>query len=267
MTSSLDRPKILLLGDSITQLSFSAKMCGWGAHLADVYQRRADVINRGNSGYNSDWFLEYAQKSDVWTQPPKSVCLVIIFFGANDASCSTLNPRHHVPLPKFKSNLEELVNLTRQRYSDASILMVGCPPVHHEQRIEFQKAKYGDKATGELERNMELSQKYAQTAEDVAQGLNIPCLNLWKVISSQPDWGAFFYDGLHFSREGNEFVGEKMVSMINQALPDLQVKPCPFTQQWANSSSKCVSLPPRGPYHDEIDEKNPKAAFDKHEHH
>jgi hypothetical protein len=36
------RALILLLGDSITQLSFSAINAGWGAHLADQYQRRAD---------------------------------------------------------------------------------------------------------------------------------------------------------------------------------------------------------------------------------
>ena len=36
------RALILLLGDSITQLSFSAVNAGWGAHLADQYQRRAD---------------------------------------------------------------------------------------------------------------------------------------------------------------------------------------------------------------------------------
>ena len=36
------RALILLLGDSITQLSFSAGNAGWGAHLADQYQRRAD---------------------------------------------------------------------------------------------------------------------------------------------------------------------------------------------------------------------------------
>lgn len=45
----------MLIGDSITQQSFSVEHCGFGAGLADWYQRSADVINRGFSGYNSLW--------------------------------------------------------------------------------------------------------------------------------------------------------------------------------------------------------------------
>ncbi|KAJ7361793.1 isoamyl acetate-hydrolyzing esterase [Desmophyllum pertusum] len=44
-------PKIVLFGDSITQESFSEG--GWGAAIADHYQRKCDVLNRGCSGYTS----------------------------------------------------------------------------------------------------------------------------------------------------------------------------------------------------------------------
>lgn len=56
----MSRPKIILLGDSITQLSFASDH-GFGAALCDAYQRRADVFNRGYSGYNvrqSSRFIE-----------------------------------------------------------------------------------------------------------------------------------------------------------------------------------------------------------------
>ena len=42
--------RIILFGDSITQFSFDADKGGWGARIADRYQRRADVLNRGYSG-------------------------------------------------------------------------------------------------------------------------------------------------------------------------------------------------------------------------
>jgi hypothetical protein len=45
------RPQILLFGDSITQ--HAAGRYGWATELAEVYSRKADVINRGFSGYNS----------------------------------------------------------------------------------------------------------------------------------------------------------------------------------------------------------------------
>ena len=103
------RPKILLFGDSITQMSFSAIDCGWGACIADRYQRRADVLNRGFSGYNTDWFLRYAStdegKADLFQH--NGVKLVTIFFGANDASCENLNRRQHVSLGDYTSNIKQ----------------------------------------------------------------------------------------------------------------------------------------------------------------
>jgi hypothetical protein len=92
MPSTSQRPKILLLGDSLTQISFD----GWGGGLAHRYQRRADVLNRGMSGYNTRWYLQYGKDSEVWKEPG-NVALATIWFGANDASLATENPHHHVP--------------------------------------------------------------------------------------------------------------------------------------------------------------------------
>ena len=50
-------PRILLLGDSITQ--YSTQMNGWGAAVASLVQRKCDVMNRGFSGYNSDNIVQY----------------------------------------------------------------------------------------------------------------------------------------------------------------------------------------------------------------
>ena len=45
-------PKVVLLGDSLTQRSMSSDSA-WGASIADFLARRCDVIVRGFSGYNS----------------------------------------------------------------------------------------------------------------------------------------------------------------------------------------------------------------------
>lgn len=42
---------IVCIGDSITQQGFGNS--GWVAGLADTYQRRADIVDRGFSGYNT----------------------------------------------------------------------------------------------------------------------------------------------------------------------------------------------------------------------
>lgn len=279
------RNKIVLLGDSITQLSFSASLSGWGAHIADIYQRRCDVYNRGMSGYNTDWFLKYINtpsgKYDVFdsiTGPDNgpmpdetTVKLVTIFFGANDASCANLNPRHHVPTDRFESNLKEIIRLCRQHYGNkVRIILITPPPVHHDGRLRFQIEKFGEKATGELERSLELSQKYAQVVEKVAKEMNFPCLNLWTMMQEampgeNEPWGIFFNDGLHFSRDGNIFVGEKLVDTIHSNFPEIAITPCPYTNYCGNSSSKGGSgLGSEfgiGPWHDEIDHLESDVIF------
>jgi isoamyl acetate esterase len=77
------RPQFVLFGDSITQRSFEPG--GWAGVVANAYQRRVDVINRGYSGYNTRWALSLADHifpADVTSK----VELVTVFFGANDAA-------------------------------------------------------------------------------------------------------------------------------------------------------------------------------------
>jgi hypothetical protein len=51
-----ERAKFILLGDSLTQHAFTRG--GWGQLMGDLYVRRADVLNRGYSGYNTRWALQ-----------------------------------------------------------------------------------------------------------------------------------------------------------------------------------------------------------------
>jgi len=270
------RALILLLGDSITQLSFSAINAGWGAHLADIYQRRADVLNRGKSGYNTDWFLGYMNttegKQDIFGSDhnPLNVRIATIFFGANDASDPKLNPRHHVPLQRYKDNLKKIAReVVTHVGHQVKIIIICPPPVHHDTRLKFQVERWGaDKATGELERTLELSGKYATAAAEVAAELNVPHLNLWKEMQSAspgPDepWSKYLNDGLHLSREGNIFVGEKLGELIKRHFPELAVTPCPHTAYPANSASVCPELEQMGPWHDHINHTDPLKSFQK----
>ncbi|KAG8896057.1 hypothetical protein FRB99_000200, partial [Tulasnella sp. 403] len=46
---------ILLIGDSLTQGGWQEG--GFAQRLAYVYARKLDVVNRGLSGYNSEWAM------------------------------------------------------------------------------------------------------------------------------------------------------------------------------------------------------------------
>ena len=77
------RAQFLLFGDSITQRSF--QYGGWGAHLANAYQRKVDVLNRGYSGYNSRWALQLLDRV-LPAEKAGKILLATVFFGANDAA-------------------------------------------------------------------------------------------------------------------------------------------------------------------------------------
>lgn len=82
------RPQFVTFGDSITQRGFAP---GWTGALADAYQRRADVVNRGYSGYNTRWALQLLDRVFPPPEPAAAAAappprLVTIFFGANDAA-------------------------------------------------------------------------------------------------------------------------------------------------------------------------------------
>jgi len=247
-----DLPSILLLGDSLTQLAFE----GWGAKLAHVYQRRADVVNRGCSGYNTEFYKRLPLPA-----LSGEVCLVTIFFGANDASLLNENPHHYVSVKDYTTNLTQLVERCQQQYNNPRILLIAPPPLDHQKRFEYQVQRYGDKATGVLERTTENTKLYADACKQVAAAKNVPCCDLFEQMLAVTDYGKFLNDGLHFSAEGHAFVGDCVLNSINSNFPELQVTPCVATGQWNNSASSCPALTSRGPYHDEIDLSHVDAAF------
>ena len=77
------RPQYVCFGDSITQRGFNPG--GWTSALADAYQRRVDVINRGYSGYNTRWAVELLGRAFP-SATKGTIELATIWFGANDAA-------------------------------------------------------------------------------------------------------------------------------------------------------------------------------------
>ena len=262
-------PKIVLLGDSLTQLSFE----GWGATLAHVYQRRADVLNRGYSGYNTNHYLQQRILSNVLRNDMQHqvVALVVIWFGANDAALPNVDPHHHVPLDEYTKNLETTVWQIRQVHPKAKILLVTPPPVHGPQRLQYQRQRYGDRATGVLERTLDVTSKYALQCKTVANKLQVPVVDMFQLMlhegrrrrsggdddnddndTDDDQWASFFSDGLHFAPAGHAFVAQKLLEAIDQHFPSLTITPDPVTGQYCNSGSKCLDLGSNGPYHDTI---------------
>ena len=184
-------------------------------------------MNRGYSGYNTDWFLKLAAtdagRSDLFDH--ENAMLVTIFCEANDASDPALNGRQHVPLDGYESNIGDIISLTQSNWEGVGILLISPPLVCHEGRLQFQKEAYGDGASGKLERSLELSGIYARGATRVVREMGVPFLNLWTRMQLTPagvereNWRDYLSDGLHFSALGNEIVGAAILDVIDECFP------------------------------------------------
>lgn len=136
----------MLFGDSLTQRGFDVEHRGWAAAFSHDCTRKADVINRGFSGYNTRWALHLTDKITPLldtrsgsVDPQHKDCLVI-FFGANDASLSTgTSAGQHVPIEEYKQNLRTMVDTVRRSCgSDGpTIVLVSPPPMHEGAWAEY----------------------------------------------------------------------------------------------------------------------------------
>lgn len=124
---AFNRPKVVLFGDSLTQMSFIEG--GWGAVLANHYQRKADVLNYGFSGYTTRTALAMFPKLFKTDTPDAERALVAtLFLGANDGAENKLQG---VPLAEFEANMEELGRRMLTSVCQ-NLIIVAPPPVEQE---------------------------------------------------------------------------------------------------------------------------------------
>ena len=98
------------------------------------------------------------------------------------------------------------------------------PPVHAPTRLKFQREQYGDKATGRLERTTERAGMYAKAAERIAKANDVLFLDLWSAMLGMGDdhWPKFVGagraggDGLHLSLEGQQFVANNLIALLEK---------------------------------------------------
>eukprot|EP00250_Pteridium_aquilinum_P005207 c15339_g1_i1 orf=582-1289(-) len=204
------RPRFVLLGDSITQQSFSPNG-GWGASLAHHYARKADVVLRGYSGYNTRWALFLLPKifPQDSQEPP---LLVTIFFGANDAA--VLNggsSRQHVPLQEYKNNLLKIISHIKASGNATRVVLITPPPVH----VEGIRETYGLHPDDPPTRNYEVTGTYAKACIEAANESGVPVLDLWSSMQLNVGWRTIYLsDGLHLSMDGNKFLFEMLLEVL-----------------------------------------------------
>ncbi|CAM9121976.1 unnamed protein product [Discosporangium mesarthrocarpum] len=212
---------------------------GWLALLANWWERRFDVVNRGFSGYNTRWSMALLDKLFVpgGIAPTK---LVTVFFGAND--CVMEGNAQHVPLEEYKENLKNMVSHVRSVHEGAKVLLITPPPIHERKWAAHKKAM-----GGVMDRRQALTMAYAQACVEVAREALVPIVNSFALLGSGDEVLAaeYLHDGVHFTSEGNVAVFEAVKSVVERDFPEMSPEKAHM----------------QGPHHLEIDPADPRGSF------
>uniref|UniRef100_A0A1J3GUJ2 GDSL esterase/lipase n=1 Tax=Noccaea caerulescens TaxID=107243 RepID=A0A1J3GUJ2_NOCCA len=231
------RPQIVLFGSSIVQYSFADG--GWGATLADIYSRTADVILRGYSGWNSRFALKVLDQvfpKDAVLQP----LLVIVYFGGNDSIHPYPSGQgQHVPLSEFTENMRKIGEHLLSLSDKTHVLFLTPPPVNEKQI----QAVCGVTISG---RSNERCRPYAEALLNLCREINVKGIDLMTVIQQEDDYlNTCFTDGVHLTAKASEIVLKEIVKVLSEPdwKPSLHWKSLPvefpFDFGIANSISLC----------------------------
>ncbi|CAN6443066.1 unnamed protein product [Victoria cruziana] len=204
------RPLFVLFGSSIVQFSFGHG--GWGATLADIYSRKADIVLRGYSGWNSTRAVQVIDQvfpKDAAIQPS----LVIVYFGGNDsmgAHPSGLGP--HVPLAEYVENLKKIASYIKGLSEKTRVIFLTCPPVNEEKVKQLSS-----ELLSELVRSNEMCRRYSEACIELCREMEVEVIDLWTAIQRKDNWATTcLTDGVHLSAEGSDIVVEEILKVLRE---------------------------------------------------
>ncbi|KAH9252040.1 hypothetical protein BASA81_010022 [Batrachochytrium salamandrivorans] len=251
------RPTIVLVGDSITQQSQGnpswcanfgkSEHAGWGDMLQAVYARRMDVINRGFSGYNSRWVVDF---SDLLAGFGK-VELYTLFLGANDA---TACGEQHVPLAEYSNNMDTLISQALRH--SKRVLVIGPPPMCHTKYMQWRRNRRenANKRDEEiLDRTYLLALQYSNAAKALAAQHCVPFMDLFVLFGGE--FSTLLSDGLHLNAQGNQRVGTAVLARVGKEWPEME---CSANPDYGYYGTTCPAFPPEQPWFQDLHLANQK---------
>ena len=223
------RPSIILFGDSITQLGYGSidGGTGWVSLLSSAYSRRADILNRGFSGYNTRQALDILPRvfpTKCENLGSHSVAFCTVFFGANDAALP--GERQHVPLEEYRENLIKIISSIRKNVGAGSnritipIILITPPPVNSDQWDSYCMDNFKSKSL----RSNESAWNYRNVVKDVGTETDCYVFDAFASLGGSGkvnDYKRFLSDGLHLSEVGNKALFEGLLSVIKKNIPHL----------------------------------------------
>ena len=216
--------KILLIGDSLTQRGFDGS-AGWTSLLANEYIRRCDIVNRGMSGYNSEWVRHILPHilNDMALFKEDKMLFICVFLGANDAVLD--GERQHVPIDRYLENMKWIIEEIKRKFPQVPVILISPPPCLVEDWREHRRQQ-----NRKCDRTEEQTANYARGLVELARELHLPVVNLIQQFQniSNEDLNTYFCDGLHFTAKGNRFLFDALIDVLKTELPECLPQSLPF---------------------------------------
>ncbi|KAL2337751.1 hypothetical protein Fmac_012197 [Flemingia macrophylla] len=206
------RPQFVLFGSSIVEFSYSNE--GWGATLANLYARKADVILRGYAGWNSRRALQVLDKifpKDATIQPS----LVIVYFGGNDSTHPHPSGHgFHVPLQEYIENMRKIA-IHLLVHFHATFLAFST---HDMKKQKVLYLKDFNDLLGQFRRTNESCRVYSEACLELCREMNVKAIDLWSALQQRHDrLDVCFTDGIHLSSEGSKIVAKEILKVLREA--------------------------------------------------
>ena len=212
-------PQIIVTGDSIAQLSF--KVGGYGATLADQFQGKADVVNRGMGGYNSKQLLMKLRSDLVPAMVQEQVVLFLLHIGTNDsaesgfqrvspplqgiAHVSRFTLKLQVEIEAYRSNLVAILGHIRKNYPSAGIILL-TPSTLDPPAVSAWEDTLQIPNQLRHPRHPCNTIKYVEACLSVGNTLKVSVVNCFDLHQFAVDSGVpiaeLYTDGLHYSEKG-----------------------------------------------------------------
>ncbi|EAN87337.1 putative esterase [Trypanosoma cruzi] len=225
----------LLLGDSLTQQGYES---GWASRLSKRYVRRADVINRGLSGYNTRWVLDILKDDTrrqqlLPTQPGKAL-FVTLMLGSND--CAGFPQQ--VSLDEYGANLRAIIDTVRKHVCPVGgIFLLSPSPLDEKGRLQWLRDVGCD--PNSCGRSFESMRRYRDAslrvgAEEYEEHGDVFTVDLYRVFLgrsadtvpyAEGSWCEYFSDGLHFNENGGRVVFEALWCAIEKSVKASHILP------------------------------------------
>lgn len=182
-------PKVVMIGDSLTEMSFGVDNC-WGSLLYDRLVGKADVVNRGASGYTTAEYLTYLNES-MTNLNAESIAAVTILLGRNEAF-------HRSPISEFSNAFSVLLTrlINEFKVSTDKMIVITVPSIDTKRVGDY-----------DLE-------SVANEAVRIGTQSNATTLNIYEIFSQDPRKGDLFYDGVDFSVKGSNLLIEHLWPLV-----------------------------------------------------